>query len=379
MRPFLVTAALCVLATASSALTPVDVGDPPRTYGHFLNAGEAALCRAGAATGGLESFFRNPACVADVRAVSGQATARVVTTSRDHLGEGAEGLSAEDGAFLLSQVAAVKRSGSWVFGFGYTAPSSRSLRLTGTVGEASGRELYDGTFEGGLRYFEMVFGTRIGRDGRGSIGFASGLVNLTESVREAVGQTLETAEVTGSATSMAAGITYEATDRVTLGAGYRWGTRIGVRGDWYDDVGRTGSSHTQPTIVAGLTVRATKDIALHGCYLNEGWGAATATLSAYEENDGRRDEFDGSVASVALGAEAALMGGKLTLRAGGATRVAPDAADGGMPQWAAGIGGSYRFSGYALDGAVVRERHEVDGMGGTISNYGLYLTVSYDL
>lgn len=57
---------------------PGEVGDPPRTFSHFLNAREAALCRASAATGGVESFFLNPACASTVREVSGQATVRMV-------------------------------------------------------------------------------------------------------------------------------------------------------------------------------------------------------------------------------------------------------------------------------------------------------------
>lgn len=374
-----VTVVLSALSLGASADdTRVDIGDPPRTYAHFLNACEASLCRASAATGGIESYFLNPACVSDIGAVSGQATLRFVATSRDYLPEGEVALDASGGAFLLSQAVAVKRSGAWVFGFGYSSPSYRNLELTGTRGDTgTGIEPYEGTFKAGLRYFEAVFGSSIGKGGRGRIGIAAGLVNLSESVREVEGA-LDTAEVTGSAGSIAVGLLYDATEAITLGAGYRWSSRIDVHGDWYDEQGRPGSSKTQPTTVAGVTVRATPVLTLHASYINEGWDAATATLSAYPENDGRRDEFDEAIATVALGAEGTLLGGKLTLRAGGSTQVGDEITQGSVPEWAAGLGGTYRFEGYALDAALVRESYAVNGEGGGISDFGGYLSVSYD-
>lgn len=384
MRPFaMVAAALSVLSLGASAddtdPTRLDIGDPPRTYAHFLNAREASLCRASAATGGIESYFLNPACVSDVGAVSGQATIRFVAMSRDYLPEEPAALDASDGALLLSQAVAVKRSGAWVFGFGYSAPSYRSLELSGARADTGGELLpYEGTFKAGLRYFEAVFGTTVGKDGRGAIGMAAGLASLSESVREVRGGALDTAEVTGSAGSIAVGLLYEATESITLGAGHRWSSRIDVQGDWYDEQGRSGSSKTQPTTVAGMTVRAMPELILHASYVNEGWDAATATLSAYPEGDGRRDEFDEAIATVALGAEGTLMGGKLVLRAGGSTRVGDEITQGSVPEWAAGLGGTYRFEGYALDAALVKERYAVDGDGGGISDYGGYLTASYD-
>lgn len=381
MRLLAVTAAvLSALSLGASAdETRVDIGDPPRTYAHFLNAREASLCRASAATGGVESWFLNPACVSGIGAVSGQASFRFVAVSRDYLGDGETALDSADGAFLLSQAVAVKRSGQWVFGFGYSAPSYRNLELTGTRADTGGvAQSYDGTFKGGLRHFEAVFGATIGKGGRGAVGIAAGLASMSESVREVSGEALDTAEVTGSAGSIAIGLLYTAVEAVTLGAGYRWGSRIDVHGDWYDEQGMSGSSKTQPTAVAGVTVRATPALSLHASYINEGWDAAAATLSAYPEDDGRRDEFDSSVATAALGAEGALMGGKLTLRAGGSTRVGDEITEGSAPEWAAGLGGTYRFEGYALDAALVRESYSLDGRSGQLSDYGGYLTVSYD-
>ena len=381
MRLFVVIAAvLSVLPVGALAddADPglVEIGDPPRTYAHFLNAREASLCRAGAATGGVESYFLNPACVSAIEDVSGQATFRFVAVSREYL---PEGLDASDGAFLLSQAVAVKRSGTWVFGFGYSAPSYRNLELTGERADTAAVERsYEGTFKSGLRFFEAVFAARVGKGGRGAFGIAAGVVNMSESVREVEGETLDTAEVSGSAGSVAIGVLYDAASSVTLGAGYRWGSRIDVQGDWYDEQGMSGSSKTQPTTVAGVTVRAMPALTVHASYIAEGWDAATATLSAYPQNGGRRNEFDDAVATVALGAEGTLMGGKLVLRAGGSTQVANETAHGTVPEWAAGLGGTYRFEGYALDAALVRERYAVDGEGGKISDYGGYLTVSYD-
>ena len=365
----MVTAALSALSLAASAdETRVEIGDPPRTYAHFLNAHEASLCRAGAATGGIESYFLNPACASDVVAVSGQATLRFVATSRDYLSDGEGTLDASDGAVLLSQAVAVRRSGTWVFGFGYSAPSYRNLELSGARADTAGvPEAYEGAFKGALRYFEAVFASAMGQGGRAGIGIAAGLVSLSESVREVQGDALDTAEVTGSAGSIAMGLLYRATDAVMLGAGYRWSSRIDVQGEWYDEQGVSGSSKTQPTTVAGVTVRATPILTFHASYINEGWDAATATLSAYRENDGRRNEFDEAVATAAVGAEGALLGGKLTLRAGGSTRVGDETTHGTVPEWAAGLGGTYQFEGYALDAALVRERYAVDGQGGKIS------------
>jgi hypothetical protein len=379
MRLFMVvTAILSVLSLGASAAedTRADIGDPPRTYSHFLNAYEASLCRASAATGGIQSYFLNPACISGIGVVSGQTTFRFVATSRDYL---PDALEASDGAFLLSQAVAVKRSGTLVFGFGYSAPSYRYLELSGTRADTGmGSGSYDGTFSAGLRYFEALFAGRIGNGGRGAIGIAAGLVNLSESVREVQGETLNTAEVDGSTGSIAVGLLYDATRAVTLGAGYRWSSRIDVQGDWYGEQGRSGSSKTQPTTVAGVTVRATPILRFHASYVNEGWDAATATLSAYPENGGRRDEFDESIATVALGAEGALMGKKLTLRAGGSTLIGDEITQGAVPEWAVGLGATYRFTGYALDAALVRERYALDGEGGKISDYGGYLTFSYD-
>jgi hypothetical protein len=357
---------------------PGEVGDPPRTFSHFLNAREAALCRASAATGGVESFFLNPACASTVREVSGQATVRLVSTSRDDASVGGEDADASDGAFLMPQIVAMKRSGNWVLGFAYSAPVSRDLEIEGTIGSGSGQETYEGRFQGGLRYFETVLATRVGKGGRGGFGIAVGFANLSESVREVVGESLDSADVGGTSSSLAAGFVYEASDRVTLGAGYRWGSNIDVEGEWYGQQGATGRTKTQPVTVAGITVRPNDHAALHACYTVEGWNEAESSLSAYGEDDGRRDEFGEAVATAAAGAEASFMRDRLWLRAGGSMRLEPEEMDGGLPQWSAGVGCSYAFTGYSVDAAVVRERCELDGGGGRIASYGAYLTVSYD-
>jgi len=379
MRALPVTlAALLLLPPALTAgQVPGELGDPPRTFSHYLNAHEAALCRASAATGGVESFFLNPACASTVREVSGQASVRFLTTTRDDASVGGESVDASDGAFLMPQIVATKRSGHWVLGFAYSAPASRDLELSGTLDAGSGPETYDGTFKGGLRYFETILATRVGRGGRGGFGIAVGFANLSESVREVVGQTLDSADVSGTSSSLAAGFVYEASDRVTLGAGYRWGSTIDVEGEWYGRQGATGTAKTQPTTVAGVTVRPTDQTEFHACYLVEGWNAAESSLSAYSEDEGRRDEFDEAVATAAVGAEASFMRDKLTMRAGGSMRLKPEEMDGGLPQWSAGVGCSYAFTGYSVDAAVVRERCELDGGGGRIASYGAYLTVSY--
>ncbi len=199
-----VAAVLSALSLGASAgdtdPTRVDVGDPPRTYSHFLNAHEAALCRAGAATGGIESYFLNPACVSGgAGEVSGQGTIRFVAMSRDYLPEGDGALDASDGALLFSQAVAVKRSGTWVFGFGYSAPSYRNLELTGERADtARGHAVRTkARSRRGCGSSRPCSRTSVGKDGRGAVGIAAGVVNLSESAREVEEEVLDTAEVNG--------------------------------------------------------------------------------------------------------------------------------------------------------------------------------------
>jgi len=262
----------------------------------------------------------------------------------------------------------MKRSGNWVLGFGYSAPASRDLEITGTIDTGSGPETYEGTFQGGLRYFETVLATRVGNGGRGGFGIAVGFANVSESVREVVGESLDSADVGGTSSSLAAGFVYEASDRVTLGAGYRWGSNIDVEGEWYGRQGATGTTKTEPVTVAGITVRPSDHVALHACYTVEAWNDAESSLSGYSEDDGSRDEFGEAVATAAVGAEAAFMRDRLWLRAGGSMRLEPEEMDGGLPQWSVGAGCSYAFTGYAVDAAIVRERYELDGGGGRIAS-----------
>ncbi|MCK5597596.1 MAG: hypothetical protein KAJ04_09130, partial [Candidatus Eisenbacteria sp.] len=92
MRHLLLTLTVLVLAVvvaADAAATEArtTIGDVPRTYTHFMNAQEAALCRANVAAGGLSAYFFNPAVIANLSGVSGQATMRMNIKTRHYLPE----------------------------------------------------------------------------------------------------------------------------------------------------------------------------------------------------------------------------------------------------------------------------------------------------
>jgi len=377
----LTVAALVLLALPLPVLgdeTRIDVGDPPRTYLHFLNAREAAMCRASAATGDIEAYFLNPACASGKEAVVGTATLRFGGASRDYLSADGVGLDSSDGYFLFSQFAAVKRSDTWAFGFGYSSPSYRSLEITGRRDSGSGAAPYEGEFTGGLRFFEVLLATRMGEDGRAGVGVAGGIVSTSESTREVLGQSLDSGEVSGSAASIAGGVVYEVTDRVRVGAGYRWGSTIDVSGDWYrEEV--NGTSKTQPTAVAGLTVQAASFLTVHASYLYEGWDSTESTLADYPDSlfPTEVSEIGEAIGTAALGLEGTLLEGNLVLRAGASAEVASDMTEGAVPEYAVGVGASYAFGSYAAEAAWAREQFAVDGESGEIVTNDGYLTVAY--
>ncbi len=352
----LVTAAAVGPALGDDARTTL--GDIPRTYSHYLNAQEAALCRANAATGGLASYFLNPAMVTEVEGVAGQATMRYNVKSRDYLPDGAEHLDATDDGFLLTQFVAVKRSGSLVLGFGYSSPSYRDLQITGQ--REYGRELkgFEGLYSGALRYFEIIGGARIGDHQQGGLGVTVGIVNLSEEVRERIAaEELNTARVDGIATCFAIGFGFDVTDRVTIGLGHRLSSTISVDGEHYEKPAPAGESTTQPTTVAGVRIRPTDSVTVHASYVQDGWDRVKSSLAAYEEAYGEDawKPFDEPISTVAVGAEVAFAEGKAIVRAGYSMELGAGIDDAIVPESSIGVGGSVRFDHYIGELAVVRE------------------------
>ena len=382
MRCLLVTVlALSVVAgPAWSDDARTTIGDIPRTYSHYLNAQEAALCRANAAAGGLAAYFLNPANASQVEGVAGQATVRNNIKSRDYLPDGDEYLDAADDGFLFTQIVAVKRSGSLIFGFGYSSPSYRNLELSGTRSFRNELEPYEGEFCGGLRVFEVVAAARMGTHGQGGIGVAAGLANLNEEAVERVpGESLDTAKLDGMAGSLAIGFTFDATDRLTFGLGYRMGLTVQVDGEWYKQQVE-GESKTQPVTVAGIKVRATDSVTVHGSYIREGWDRTESTLAAYPEDEGGldRNQFTEPISTVALGAEVDFAERRFSVRAGWSKELGADITNAIVPENAFGLGGTMRFSEYAAEIALVREQFLEGGESGQVTNYGIYATVSYE-
>jgi len=222
---------LSVAATfATAGVERTTLGDIPRTFSHYMNAQEAALCRANAATGGPSAYFLNPACAANVSGVAGFATLRFNSKTRDYLPDGAESLEAADDAILFSQAVAVKRSDFWVLGFGYSCPSYRDLNLTGRLSDGEDITPYDGTFTGSLRFFEAILAARFGNKDRGVFGISAGAVSLSESAKEIRPGELASADLSGLGYTVALGFNFDATDALTFGLGYRWGSEINVKG-----------------------------------------------------------------------------------------------------------------------------------------------------
>lgn len=374
---------LLVAAAAGAAFgddARTTLGDIPRTYSHYMNAQEAALCRANAAIGGLSSYFLNPASVSEVEGVAGQATVRYNVKSRDYLPDGEEYLDSSDDGFLFTQFVAVKRSGSMILGFGYSNPSYRSVDITGVRDYGGQLKEYEGTFGGALRYFELIGALRVGDEGQGGLGVTAGIVNLSEEARERVsGSAIESARVDGVSVCYSAGFTFDVTDRVTAGLGYRWNSTVGVDGEHYKHP-RDGESTTQSTTVAGIRVRPTNVITLHASYVRDGWDRAKSTLAAYDVQDGGLDwkPFSEPISTVAVGAEVTLANGRAVLRAGYSKELGADIDDAIVPENSIGVGGSVRFNQYVGDIALVRERFVEGGESGQVTNFGIYTSIGYE-
>lgn len=395
MRHLLLTLTVLVLtvvvaADAAATEARTTIGDVPRTYTHFMNAQEAALCRANAAAGGLSAYFFNPAVIANLPGVSGQATMRMNIKTRHYLPEGEDYLNASDDVFLFSQVVAAKRTDMYALGFGYSCPSYRNLEVAGQQGGAP----YKGEFQGSLRFFEVLAAARIGEDGQGTIGVAVGIANLAESASEPAQRT---AEMDGMAASVAMGMTFDAMERLTIGVGYRLSTVVDVEGEWHteDDGAVTkGTTKTAPVAVGGLRFTPADNYTLYASYIHEGWDKANSTFAAYydtgecedcSENDGKRDEFDSALGTAAVGGEGTLLDGRLTVRAGFSMPLGsvPDSTDEPeyrklVPEYAAGFGGTVMFKEYSVEAAYVREQYADGDESAQVVNHGIYVTVGYE-
>jgi len=400
MRHLLLTLAVLAMATAAVAdeayVPRTTIGDVPRTYTHFMNAQEAALCRSNAAAGGVSAYFFNPAVIGAIEGVSGQATLRMNLKTRDYLPSTAEDdLEATDDSFLFSQAVAAKNSEMFAFGIGYSCPSYRRLEFSGTL---DGNP-YTAEFGGSLRFFELVGAARIGSDGSGVIGAAVGIANLEESAREkSPNQFNRTSEMDGMSASLAIGILYEIGERVTLGGGYRFGTKIDVDGEWHtenDDEITSGTTQTEPVAVLGASFTPVDMLTVYATYMNEGWNKASSTFAPYydidpeprggDEDEGERDEFSGALSTLALGAEATTGEGRITVRVGYSMPVGTDLDNDDepeyrelVPEYAYGFGGTFRFNEYSVDLAFSGESYADGDEGGVASNNGVYLTVGYD-
>jgi hypothetical protein len=397
MRHLLLTLAVLVLAVvaavdAAATVARTTIGDVPRTYTHFMNAQEAALCRANAATGGLSAYFFNPAVIADLEGIAGQATMRANMKSRNYLPGGDDGLDASDDVLLFSQAVAAKRTDMYALGFGYSCPSYRRLELDGNL---DGEPYKGAEFEGSLRFFEVLAAAKIGTDAQGSIGIAAGIANLTESASEP-GQ--RRAEMDGIAASLAIGMTFDAMERLTFGLGYRFSTKVDVSGTWHvegaHDSTDTGTTTTEPVVVAGVRFTPSDNYTLYASYIHEGWDEARSTFAAYyptgdcddcNEEHRERDEFDSALGTAAVGGEGTLMDGRVTVRAGFSMPVGSDFDNTDepeyrelVPEYAAGLGGTMRFEEYSVEAAFVREQYADGDEGEQVVNHGIYVTVGYE-
>lgn len=377
---YLITA-LIVLAMAAAAQADVArivSGDVPRTNNHFLNSREAALCRANAAIGGVASYFLNPAAISEENGVAGQATVRMNVTTRDYLPDGEEYLDSSGDGLLFSQVVAVKKSANWSFGFGYSCPSYRSLELTGRRLDDDTLRKYEAEFTGSLRHFELLIATEIGSEGQGALGVSLGVANMAESAREVyVGESLASSDLSGIGFCSSIGMTFDASERLSFGLGYRQSTTTKFKGDWYKQDVDSAESTAQPSYTFGVRATPVDGVRVFASYVRDGWDKAEAEVAAYPDDDGRRNEFGNPLATAALGAEADLMGGRLTVRAGYSRQVGADIDTSIVPEHAMGLGGSLAFEAYHFDVALVREVFAVDGTSGDTTNLGLYLTVGY--
>jgi hypothetical protein len=399
MRHLLLTIAVLLLAGVAAAdgdaiVTRTTIGDVPRTYTHYMNAQEAALCRANAAAGGLSAYFFNPAILADIPNISGQASVRLDALSRDYLPEGEGEITADDAWLLFSQAVAAKRNDMFALGFGYSCPSYRSVTLKGRVDDAT----YSGDFGGSLRFFEVLAAARIGSENRGTVGLAVGIASLDESADEhSQGNYTRTANMDGMAASVALGMTFDVADWMTLGAGYRFSTSVDVEGEWHTETGgevTSGTAKTQPTAVVGARIEPLEHYTLYLSYINEGWNEANSTFASYydtgecdgcNENDNARDEFGSAMGTAAVGAEGELLDGRVTVRAGFSTPVGSDFDNADepeyrelVPSYAVGFGGTVNFQQYSIDVAFSRESYSDGDETGQAENNGFYLSVGYE-
>lgn len=371
MRSVLLTIAVLAVAFGSAAaeVERVSIGDVPRTNTHYLNAGEAALCRADAATGGVGASFYNPAVITRVLGASGLASVRYNVKSRNYL---PDDLEASDDGFLFSQAVAVKSATPVTYGFSYAAPSYRNVEISRLVGEA-----YDASFTGGLRFFEVLLGTSVGSEHRGGIGVAAGIVDLTEESRVSRPGDLESERIDGLAASLAFGFVFEAAEWLTVGVGHRSGASVEVESELEAGGGKeSGTSWTQSTSVIGVTYRPTGALAVYASYVNDGWDAAKSTLAAYP--DPERDLFSDALGTAALGIEFALPGDRFVIRAGGSKVLVGEAEDAVVPEYSAGLGAVVRFRQYSGEVSLVREQFELDGESAEVVNYGIYASVGYE-
>jgi hypothetical protein len=382
-----VVAILLCAAVAYADLTHITIGDIPRTNTHFLNSTEAALARANVAVGGLNAYFYNPACASDVMGAEGEATVRYNVKNRDYL---PRDLSVSEDGFNFPQAVAAKGSAQWVFGIGYSNPSHRNVEISGRyTPEGMPTESYTGKFTGDVRFFEAIAAVSIGEGGQGGFGIAAGLATLSESARETHdGSNLESANLDGSAASIALGFTYDVTEQIGIGLGYRWGTQFDVDGDWdFDDpdtLGQTGdvsgTSKTAPIGVAGVRFSPSEKYDLYLSYIHEGWDEASASVSSHSDNGGSRDEFDKPLRTIALGAEGKFSEGKYVARLGAAFQLESGIEGALIPAYSFGLGGVWNFTQYAFETAITLEQFDLNGdVSGQTTNYGFYFTVAYRL
>ncbi len=383
MRTIILALVLTValVATAGADVTRTSLGDIPRTYSHYLTAYQASLAGAGSATGGVGACYYNPALAARYEGISGQATLRFNVKSRDYI---TGDLEASDDGLLFSNAVAVKRSGGLSFGFNYSCPSYRSVEYTGLKDDEGTMKDFASKQTGSLRAFELVFASLVGSHQQGALGVSAGLVSLDETMREGfTGETLDKARVRGMGVTASLGFLFDATETLSAGVGYRWGSEINTRSDdWYQEDRRDETTITQSMLVTGVTFKPMQTVTVHASYSVDGWNTARTDLSAYpptpepDPTDGERDEFDDALSTVALGVEVSLMEEELVLRTGYSTQMT-EIDENVVPENSIGLGASWRFNEYVLEGALVRESFSEGGESGQMTNYGIYVTVGY--
>jgi hypothetical protein len=398
MRHLLLMLAVTMLAAAAfvdadAGVTRTTIGDVPRTYTHFLNAQEAALCRANAAAGGISAYFLNPAAIANIDGIAGQASLRINAKSRNYFPEGGDTYyEASDDVFLFSQAVAAKRNEMFALGFGYSTPSYRKVEITGRVEGAP----YSADLHGSLRFFEVLAATRVGSDGQAAIGVAVGIASLNEGAGEVAQRYNRTSEMDGMSGSVAIGMAFDATERLTFGLGYRFSTAVTVEGEWHTESGgevRDGKTRTAPVLVGGVRFTPVDNYTVYASYIHEGWDQARSSFASYydtgecedcNENDNERNEFGSALGTAAVGGEVTLMEGKFTVRAGYSLPVGSDFDNEDepeyrelVPEYAFGLGGTVSFKEYSVDAAYVREPYGDGDESEQAVNNGFYLAVGY--